>query len=86
MAYETFSPFDPLPPADTVLLETMKEAVRLTEVFMDETINADDSAVIHAAAWFFEDVCEQHEVDPIDALAQLIDRQRPEWDETDGNA
>jgi hypothetical protein len=69
---------DPIPHDLLTDGDTRLEAVRIGEAFMIETVKADENAAILAAAWFFEDLCEERDIDPIDALCQLLDLPRPE--------
>lgn len=63
--------------------DTPTIALAIHEILLNETNRADEHATLLAAAWFFEDLCEQFGADPIDALAQLIDHERPIWEPED---
>ena len=58
--------------------ETRHEALEILEAFMTETKGRDENAALMAGAWFFDIMCEELDVDPIDTLCQMLDIERPE--------
>ena len=68
---------DPIPHDLISGPEVLEEAVQYLEGFFQDTNGGNEHSTILAAAWAFEDMCEEMEVDPLDTLCQLLDLARP---------
>jgi len=72
---------DPLPHDAVHDRETRLNALHIYDDLMESIRNDGEPAPLMAAAWLFEDLCEEMEVDPIDTLCQLLDLPRPDLHE-----
>jgi hypothetical protein len=75
---------DPLPHDAVSDRETRLTALHIYDDLMDAIQHDVEPEPLIAAAWMFEDLCEEMEVDPIDTLCQLLDLERPEMTEDVG--
>jgi hypothetical protein len=56
---------------------TRQEALEIYEENSISCEKSDENAALMATAWLFEDLCEEQDIDPLNALCQLLDIERP---------
>lgn len=61
--------------------KTTADALSIYEAFSQEIVRDDENSALMATAWLFEDLCDERGLDPIDALCQLLDLERPQMED-----